>query len=247
MKIRILLLFAILIGLVGSILIFIQRPVEEPGRRVQIELLSTPYPMVIGPMELRVVLSDENGKRIDNAHVQIITQIQNYGSSPPILDTARQNDNGEYYVTILWSIMGQATVTVRAELPDEKEVFEEVFPVFIFMQRLDANGRTSYPSQRQIDLDISRNTDHEYWIFIPQGAAEIHSIGGEDFAPDVIPLSLSGQHTLVIRNDDFADHAIGPFYIRAGETIRQQFTQEGIFEGLCSVNHWELVQIIIRQ
>jgi hypothetical protein len=215
---------------------------------VHIELLSSPYPMIIGQNDLTIVISDANGKRIENANVQLTTQLQHPGA-PEIVYYPNRNSNGEYGFAVTWSMSSAAIITVRAELLDASRTVREVFPAYVYLRRpVNADSQSGYRSQREIDHDVLSNADEEYWIVIPQGTSEMGNMGSfsEDIVPDEIRLDLNGQHTLVIRNDDFVDHNIGPFYIRAGETIRQQFTEAGIFEGACSVNHTELIKIIVE-
>jgi hypothetical protein len=69
---------------------------------------------------------------------------------------------------------------------------------------------------------------------------------GDDVIPADIRLNLSGQHVLVIRNDDIADHTVGPFFVRAGETIRQNFTQAAVFQGTCTIRHNADINIVVE-
>jgi len=57
-----------------------------------------------------------------------------------------------------------------------------------------------------------------------------------EFVPELINLSVSGQNTLVIRNDDYVANTVGPFYVGAGETLRQRFDAPGVFQGTCTIN-----------
>jgi len=214
---------------------------------VQIELLSSPYPMTIGQNDLTVVITAANGKRITNANVELTTQLQHPGA-PEILYYPNYSDNGEYVFPVTWSMSNVATINIRAKLPDEGRVVHETFRVYVYLREpLLADSQTGYRSQSALNRDVLSNADEEFWIVIPQGSAEAMNMGiSEDIVPDEIRLHLNRQHTLVIRNDDFVDHNIGPFYIRAGETIRQQFTEAGIFEGACSVNHNAIVKIIVE-
>jgi hypothetical protein len=216
-------------------------------RPVLIELLSSPYPMTIGQNDLTVVITAANGKRITNANVELTTQLQHPGA-PEIPYYPNQSANGEYVFPVTWSMSNAATVNIRAELPDEKRVVRETFRAYVYLREpLLADSQTGYRSQSAINRDMLSNADEEFWIVIPQGSLEVMNMGvSEDIVPDEIRLHLHGQHTLVIRNDDFVDHNIGPFYIRAGETIRQQFTEAGTFEGACSVNHNAIVKIIVE-
>ena len=58
----------------------------------------------------------------------------------------------------------------------------------------------------------------------------------KEFVPSLISLSVSGKNTLVIRNDDLVENTIGPFTVRAGETLRQRFDKPGLFVGTCTIN-----------
>lgn len=50
---------------------------------------------------------------------------------------------------------------------------------------------------------------------------------------------------LVVVNQDDRDHVVGPFSVRAGETLRHVFDRAGLYEGLCTVHSGNRVQIIV--
>jgi len=82
---------------------------------------------------------------------------------------------------------------------------------------------------------------------IPMGTQALMRSGqGDDVIPEEIRLDLSGRHVLVIRNDDIADHVVGPFFVRSGEIIRQRFTSPAEFQGVCTIRHGAEVSIIVE-
>lgn len=55
---------------------------------------------------------------------------------------------------------------------------------------------------------------------------------------DILPRELRTQvgETIQIRNEDDRAHILGPWFVGAGETLRQRFVTVGVFEGACSVH-----------
>ena len=142
---------------------------------------------------------------------------------------------------------GEWQVAVQATLADGQTVVQERFGLYVYPvpPRL-VGGETDYRSASEIEAAISTNPQREYWIVIPQGTqAMIRTGQGEDIMPSEIHLSLTGQNVLYIRNDDIADHTVGPFFIRAGETIRQEFTRAAEFVGKCTILHGNEVSIVV--
>jgi hypothetical protein len=100
---------------------------------------------------------------------------------------------------------------------------------------------------REVNTAVATNPEQELWIVIPQGTQQMMRTGqGADVIPPEIHLSLAGQNTLVIRNDDIADHTVGPFFVRAGETVRQQFTRAAEYLGKCTISHGAEVSIVVE-
>jgi hypothetical protein len=239
---------AILIALMLITLLIAGMLVQNTAGTVQIQLRSNPFPMTVGSATLQIAILDKNGTAIEDAVLQVTTQLSHPGA-PAIIYYPNQLIDGLYQVPVVWSMMGQGSVRVSAELPSQAETIEEQFSVFIYLvPPVSTNNQSTYRSFDEISRDVTANLAQEYWIVIPQGAREMMTMGqGEDIVPAQIRLNLNGQNTLVIRNDDFADHTIGPFFVRAGETIRQEFTQPAVFVGDCSIRHSSEIRIIIEQ
>ncbi len=70
---------------------------------------------------------------------------------------------------------------------------------------------------------------------IPSGAGE-RIDNGEPL--DILPRELVADldETIEIVNHDSQAHLIGPWFVGAGETLRQRFTVAGVFDGACSVH-----------
>ncbi|MCA9905383.1 MAG: copper chaperone PCu(A)C, partial [Anaerolineae bacterium] len=89
---------------------------------------------------------------------------------------------------------------------------------------------------------------NELRIVIPEGTGD-RIAAGED--PGVIPteivLKLSEQNTLTIVNNDRVNHIVGPFFIRAGEVIRQEFTHPAVYEGGCSIHPDAIVRLVVEE
>lgn len=95
---------------------------------------------------------------------------------------------------------------------------------------------------------VEESESREYRIVIPEGTgAKIEQ--GEDpkVIPAIIPLTLGEQDILVIENQDIAGHRIGDFWVGAGETLRQEFTTEAVYQGECTVHESSQIEIIVSK
>lgn len=66
-------------------------------------------------------------------------------------------------------------------------------------------------------------------------------------AVEIMPaeVRLSVGDTLVIRNDDDRDYVIGPYFVRAGETLQQTYTRAQELTGACELSgHGELRVVV---
>jgi hypothetical protein len=74
-----------------------------------------------------------------------------------------------------------------------------------------------------------------YEYTIPVGAGDALD-AGESLS--ILPRSLTttvGQ-TIRIVNEDTRGHSVGPWFVSARATLRQEFTTPGSYEGLCTVH-----------
>ena len=105
-----------------------------------------------------------------------------------------------------------------------------------------SNKNTVSPSVNPGDL-----LPNELRIIIPEGTGELIEAGqNPEIIPDEIRLKLGEQNILTIINNDSVNHAVGPFFIRAGEFVRQEFSSPGVYEGGCSIHQEQHVQIIVE-
>ena len=233
MKIFRLLLLGALIALVASIGFVLRQPHAEQDY-IQIELNSDPFPMAFGSADLIVSVTDSEGKPIADADVNVVTQ-ELHHSGPQILTIARRYENDRYHIPIFWSMAGQSLITVNATLPDGRTAMEE-YVTFVYMSPTFNVESRRYRSERELEEEFDNIPDNEYWIVVPHGAREVTDTHFESFVEPFILLSVSGKNTLVIRNDDFVDNSIGPFYVAAGETLRQRFYEPAVYQGVCTIN-----------
>jgi hypothetical protein len=75
----------------------------------------------------------------------------------------------------------------------------------------------------------------EYSYTIPLGAGEALDRGNP---LEILPGELTVQvgELIEIVNQDDRGHLVGPFFVGAGETLRQRFSSEGEFIGVCTVH-----------
>ncbi len=75
----------------------------------------------------------------------------------------------------------------------------------------------------------------DFSYVIPEGAGEALD-RGEPL--EILPERLEAEvgQVIEIENDDDRGHLIGPFFVGAGETLRQRFSSPGEFTGECTVH-----------
>ncbi len=80
-----------------------------------------------------------------------------------------------------------------------------------------------------------QGTTADYAYTIPIGAGEALDRG----TPlEVLPGSMEVEvgEVIEIVNEDDRGHLVGPFFVGAGETLRQRFASPGEYEGICTVH-----------
>ncbi|MBK9746899.1 MAG: FixH family protein [Anaerolineae bacterium] len=211
--------------------------------QIHIQLSSKPFPLIVGvnTLVLRVV---KNGEPISGASIEVEANRTMQGQIP-LYGRATEDQEGVYEIPMVWPATDRWTIDVSAWVGDE--LIRDEFTAFVFaVLEENMSPRETYASNTAIEAAQVAHPE-EFWIVIPQGtAAQIREGHGDDVMPTEIRLSVNGQNTLVLKNNDLADHTIGPFFVRAGETLRQTFTTPQVFEGVCSVRHDSVVRIIVE-
>ena len=77
--------------------------------------------------------------------------------------------------------------------------------------------------------------DATYTFHIPLDAGAQMASGA---VVDILPGSLDARvgESIRIVNDDRQGHTVGPWYVGPHETLTQEFTSAGVFEGQCTVH-----------
>lgn len=217
----------------------------SPSGSPRIHLTSYPFPAIAGPTTFYTAVTNPDGTKITGATIDLNASMMMEGMLPTH-GRAAPDQKGWYSNSFTFGMMGEYVVDVTATLPD-KQVVRDTFNIYVYpVQQMKAAGETVYRSQREIEADRSTNSSRERWIIIPLGTQALLRNGqGDNVIPSELHLSVTGQNTLVIRNDDIADHKVGPFFIRAGETIRQEFRTAAEFVGTCTIRHGSEVSIIV--
>ena len=86
----------------------------------------------------------------------------------------------------------------------------------------------------------------DYAFVIPSGAGEAID-RGEPL--EILPQELTVEvgEVLELVNEDDRGHLVGPFFVGAGETVRQRFNAPGSFVGACSVHpSGELILTVVE-
>lgn len=235
---------AILLILGAVIVVLFLQPAQTHAA-VQLQMASNPFPLAVGRTTLYFSLSDTQGRPVSDAVIAVAAQMDKPGMVP-LRGQSRQTADGLYEVSLVWPMTGNWTLSVHAQAGET--LLQEQYKVFVYTvsPRVDAQ-LNRFRSVRETG-ELITDTGRELLIFIPLGTeAQMRSGHSEDIIPENILLQVGGQDTLVIQNDDIADHTIGPFFIRSGELIRQTFTQPAVYQGTCSVNDSTLVNIIVEE
>lgn len=84
--------------------------------------------------------------------------------------------------------------------------------------------------------------EHSY--LIPAGTGAAKDAGD---LVEILPADLTVKvgEVLELINEDDRGHIVGPFYVRAGETLRQEFTSTGVYEGICTVHPSGQVKVTV--
>jgi len=218
---------------------------NQPDAVVKISLTSAPFPLTVGTSTLLVSLTDGTGAPIEGATITVEGNLGHLGMLPM---TGRGNTlvNEVYPVRITWSSADDWIIDVIAVLADETTVIREQFEVYVYaIPPFYDNPAARYRSVSENTEIVTANADREHWIIIAQGTQAVLRQGHGEDSEDIL-LKVDGQDTLVIRNDDIADHTVGPFFVRSGETIRQRFTEPAVFQGVCSISDNGSINIIVE-
>lgn len=84
----------------------------------------------------------------------------------------------------------------------------------------------------------------DYTYTIPPGAGEAFDRG---VPLEILPAELTARvgEVIEIVNRDDRGHLVGPFFVGAGETLRQSFSSPGEYVGVCTVHpSGELVLVV---
>lgn len=215
---------------------------QLPGD-LNIRLRSDPFPLAVGPTTLMISVTRADGTPVEDAAVQV-TGRMNHGGMLPLTAQARGSAGGEYRVPLVWPMVGQWTIEITVE--HQASTTRDAFDVYVYPIS-PRSTRGAYRSAVENAAAVSANAEQEKWIILPQGSQALMQAGmGEEILPLEIRLNVQGQNTLVIRNDDIVDHSIGPFFVKAGETVKQRFTRPVEVQGTCSILPVSGISIIVE-
>lgn len=97
-------------------------------------------------------------------------------------------------------------------------------------------GETNYRAEDLPGMGAVIGTQRAtYEYVIPDGAGD-RLAAGEQL--DIVPGRFEAKvgESVKIVNHDRRGHNIGPWYVGPNETLIQQFTRPGVYEGLCTVH-----------
>ncbi|MCK6580642.1 MAG: FixH family protein [Anaerolineae bacterium] len=209
---------------------------------VAIDLQVEPNPPAVGEGVLRITLTGADGAPIDGAALSVRGDMDHAGMEPVFGET-RDSQAGVYQIPIAWSMGGGWIVQVTATLPENRGVARNSFELFVEAVSADSIINTGGAEATEAATPAAGALR----IVIPAGTGALIEAGQDPgIIPSEIYLSLSAQSALVIVNNDTVDHTVGPFFVRAGETIRQAFSRPAVYEGGCSIHPGEQVRIVVE-
>lgn len=82
-------------------------------------------------------------------------------------------------------------------------------------------------------------------ISVPEGT-QAQMDAGEEIVLFPRRLEVGVGDRIVIENDDFSSHQVGPYIVGPGQRIVQTFSAAGIVEGICTLHPSGEVTIVVR-
>jgi len=97
----------------------------------------------------------------------------------------------------------------------------------------------------QLDVVEAPGAVADHSFVIPAGAGAAHDRGE---TLEILPAEMAVKvgEVIEIVNRDERGHLVGPFFVGAGETLRQRFTGPGEFAGVCTVHPSGRLVLVVR-
>lgn len=96
---------------------------DDLPHRVQVS--TAPTPPIVGPVRMLVTILDEEGAAVSGAVVTVEGTMTHAGMVP-VLEAAEEREDGHYLISSFeFAMGGDWILTVRAELPDGRELRRE--------------------------------------------------------------------------------------------------------------------------
>jgi len=124
-------------------------------------------------------------------------------------------------------------VAVQRHSRTARRSVQERFGLYVYPVPRALLARNGLRSAIEIEARL-QSTRSGNWIVIPQGHSEDPPPGRAGHHAERDPPEPDGQNVLYIRNDDIADHTVGPFFIRAGKRFAR-IHRAADFVGKCTI------------
>jgi len=82
-------------------------------------------------------------------------------------------------------------------------------------------------------------------ISVPEGT-QAQMDAGEEIVLFPRRLEVGVGDQIVIENDDFSSHQVGPYIVGPGQRVVQTFSTAGVIEGICTLHPSGEVTIVVR-
>ncbi len=116
------------------------------------------------------------------------------------------------------------------------------FSAVLVLAACGGDDASSGPGIAAVDDDGTAT----YEFVIPPGAGEALD---EGTPLEILPaeLEVTVGETIRIVNEDDRGHLVGPWFVGAGETVTQEFSSPGEFEGECTVHPSGQLVLSVRE
>lgn len=83
-------------------------------------------------------------------------------------------------------------------------------------------------------------------IVVPKGTGVRLAMGEK---VEIMPTRLEFRvgDTIEIRNEDLADHSVGPYQVKAGQRFKLRYGAPGVYEGYCPLSEGERYEIVVKE
>jgi hypothetical protein len=103
----------------------LRRGYTDEAPEVEVHLLTSPAPPVVGTAQFTLELLEPGGSGVDHALLQVRGDMTHPGMAP-VEGIVGQGAQGRYPVTFKWSMAGDWVLTIDGQLPDGRRLLRTI-------------------------------------------------------------------------------------------------------------------------